>query len=426
MSFYKRVLQRLRPASVKDVTVESVELIEAAAPPVEGFVEERSANHAAGWMQFADGNTQKPDFSIKLNSTGEILARGKADQYRLGEGRERRGFFEKFPRTLSGNEVPDVVVCGPDGSQLPAPEWLRPNYQPVMLVAMDIVDNCNLRCPFCLYDYGNTHATHMMTLDTLEAAIRFAPYTLDGNFWFSCLHEPTLHPQFTAFLRSVPEETRHKLFFTTNLAKRMKPEFFAFLADSGIGHLNISIESREPELYERMRKGARFRIFMENWDQMIAAHKLGAARPRLRYIVMVYKSNLEEIPDLTKYLIEERCADEVQLRFTFDVPHIAKDFKESEFLDDADWITLQNSIAHLPQDKICLVLPPQSDVGTEEMVGADDHLPGRFEFKISWDGQLIVKRYWSMPYDGTHEERVADINVRDIPDALEFLRNLPA
>ena len=332
----------------------------------------------------------------------------------------------QFTRPLSGNERGYVVVRGPDGAPLPDAPYVRPEYQPVMLVAMDIVDNCNLRCPFCLYDYGNTHATHMMTPETLAAAIRFASYTMDGNFWFSCLHEPSLHPRFTEFMNSVPRALRHKLFFTTNLAKRMKQEYFDFLASSGVGHLNISIESRDPALYERMRKGARFRIFSENWDRLIDAYKLGTAPPRLRYIIMVYKSNLAEIPELARYLIEERLADEVQLRFTFDVPYIPREFRETEFLDDADWVTLQDSLKFLPADKIVLVLPPQPDVGTAEIAGADDFLPGRYEFKLSWDGRLIVNRYWSVPYDGANEDRVADINVADIEDPLAFLQSLSA
>ena len=77
---------------------------------------------------------------------------------------------------------------------------------------MDIVDNCNLRCPFCLYDYANTRTTHFMTEQTIEAALRFLPYTRDGEFWFSCLHEPTLHPKLTSFIDKVPPEYRRKLF----------------------------------------------------------------------------------------------------------------------------------------------------------------------------------------------------------------------
>ena len=38
------------------------------------------------------------------------------------------------------------------------------------------------------------------------------------------------------------------------LARRMPPVYFEWLAESGMHHLNISIESVKPELYERMRK----------------------------------------------------------------------------------------------------------------------------------------------------------------------------
>jgi molybdenum cofactor biosynthesis enzyme MoaA len=58
---------------------------------------------------------------------------------------------------------------------------------------MNIVDNCNLRCPFCLYDYVTTFRTNVMSDAVFEAALRLLPYVGPGHFWLSCLHEPILH-----------------------------------------------------------------------------------------------------------------------------------------------------------------------------------------------------------------------------------------
>ena len=74
-----------------------------------------------------------------------------------------------------------------------------------MLNAMDIVDNCNLRCPILRVRLQQDLChEHDGPGATLEAVLRFLPYTLDSNFWFSCLHEPALHPDFTAYLNRVP------------------------------------------------------------------------------------------------------------------------------------------------------------------------------------------------------------------------------
>jgi MoaA/NifB/PqqE/SkfB family radical SAM enzyme len=257
---------------------------------------------------------------------------------------------------------------------------------------------------------------------TIEAALRFLPYTLDSNFWFSCLHEPALHPQFTEYLAKVPPALRKKVFFTTNLAKRMAPDYFLFLANGGFANVNISIESLDPAVYERMRKGARFRIFMANWDALMAAMAVGRAPPFLRYIVMVYKSNLADIPALVEHLLAQRRADEIQLRFTFDVAHIPQEFRDSEYIDDAGWDWLAAQVAHHPARKVQVIRPPADMPGGEG--GA--LLPGRYEFKMSWDGALKINRFWAVPFSASGEPPLAELNVRDVSDPLSLFAELSA
>ena len=77
-----------------------------------------------------------------------------------------------------------------------------------------------------------------------------------------------------------------------------------------------------PDVYERMRKGARFPIFLENWRVMLEAFQAGSAAPRLRYIIMAYRSNVREIPALVEQLRREKMAWQVEIRHTFYMPHI--------------------------------------------------------------------------------------------------------
>jgi MoaA/NifB/PqqE/SkfB family radical SAM enzyme len=381
----------------------------------------------AGWL-IGPG---APQFQAVLPG-GEVVAHGASDQFKFGPshaGQGNHGFFQRFSRTLSDAERQSLTVRANDGSVLQQSQSLVTDYRPLMLNAMDIVDNCNLRCPFCVYDYSKTFATNMMDEATIEAALRFLPYTLDSNFWFSCLHEPTLHPEFVGFLDRVPRELRRKVFFTTNLAKRMKPEYFRFLADGGYANVNISIESLDPVIYERMRKGARYRIFMENWDALIAAFAEGKAPPFLRYIVLVYQSNLREIPALVDHLVNKRRADEIQLRFTFDVPHIPQQFRDTEYVGDADWDWLAGQVAHHPAGKVQVIRSPAAEnpLAAAETAAAPAGivLPGRFEFQTSWDGTIKVKRFWAIPFDTSGEPPIAEVNVRDIEDPLAFFASLP-
>jgi len=397
-----------------------------SASPFAGYIDEASPYHVAGWLT-APSSQEKmgaPRFEAVL-PTGEVLAEGVADQFKFGpshQGLGHHGFFARLRRTLADDEVGALRVHAPDGSQLKRAEKFLHDYRPIMLNAMDIVDNCNLRCPFCVFDYSTTFATNMMDGETFAAAMRLMPYALDSNFWFSCLHEPTLHPRFAEFLTMVPAELRKKVFFTSNFAKRMKPAYFRTLADGGFGTINMSIESLDPAIYERMRKGARFRIFMANWDALMAAFSAGKAAPFLRYIVMVYKSNLAEIPSLVEHLLSARRADEIQLRFTFDMPHIPQEFRDAEYVDDAAWDWLEAAVSHHPPGRVQVIRPPAA----EAPGGSGVVLPGRFECKMKWDGTFKVHRFWAVPFSTNGEPPVAVVNVKDIGDPAAFFGALSA
>ena len=139
-----------------------------------------------------------------------VLHRGRADAFSpvlrpWAWGTERIRSTSLLGETADAGPARRGVSCGPAGSSITG--WnsrrnLRTRFEPISHVAMDIVNNCNLRCPFCVYDYANTHNTRFMSEATFESALRLIPYVTDGNFWLSCLHEATLHPTLVTILSS--------------------------------------------------------------------------------------------------------------------------------------------------------------------------------------------------------------------------------
>src|SRR6185437_1414036 len=98
---------------------------------------------------------------------------------------------------------------------------MRVRTTPIETLAGDVVDNCNLRCPFCIFDYSNMRGLRQMTPETYQKLIKLMPLVADGGVWLSCLHEPTLHSRLTERINETPSHLRRKLSFTTNLCKRL-------------------------------------------------------------------------------------------------------------------------------------------------------------------------------------------------------------
>jgi hypothetical protein len=413
------------------------------APQLQGYVDERSTHHVAGWVRNRSDPAERVAFEVVLPvPDGErVLAHGTADAFnpplaQLSIGDAHYGFWVLFPQPLNEEER-DRVIVRPLGSRTPlelAPA-LRTGFEPVSHVAMDIVNNCNLRCPFCVFDYANTRSTRFMSRATFDAALRLIPFVTDGNFWLSCLHEATLHPALVQFIDSVPREWRHKIMYTTNLAKRMPDGYFAMLANSGLHHVNISLESLDPPLYERMRKGARWKIFASNWDRLLTAMRQGSAPPRLRYNIMAYRSNLLEIPGLVRRLLTECLAWQVEVRYTYDMPHIPDDFGATEYLGAGDWTWLADQLREWPAERVLLLAPPPespaalatdmpADTGSTAPAEVLRGIPRPLNIRMEWDGKLIVYGEWIGPNGQRQHENFLMTNIHHVRDPRNFLASL--
>jgi molybdenum cofactor biosynthesis enzyme MoaA len=225
-------------------------------------------------------------------------------------------------------------------------------------IAADIVNNCNLRCPFCLVDYGQVKNTNLMSEETFKALIRLAPAVPTAGFWLSCLHEPTLHPRLGEFIKLIPLDQRHKFWFTTNLTRPLPDELIETIAGSGLHHINVSYDSFDEEVFAMLRKHGRLKMFRQNLDRVLAAFSRVRNPPFIRYITMAYRSNVAEIPSMVTWMNDSGNAMEVEIRYTFNTANISEDFRREQFLEKDEWLALKARLDALPYKNVSLSMPP--------------------------------------------------------------------
>lgn len=165
----------------------------------------------------------------------------------------------------------------------------------------DTTRSCNLRCKFCFNDFSVKpfHMTPEIFADMLKI-VKYVPgaEAMDGQgFYFSCLWEPSLNPNYIKLLQMIPAEDKHKIFFTSNFARKFDLETIEALAKANVEYINISIESFERERYKKLTGGSDFNyeMFMENLQTVAKVFAKTPNAPKLRYISMALKTNVDEL-----------------------------------------------------------------------------------------------------------------------------------
>ena len=225
-------------------------------------------------------------------------------------------------------------------------------------IAADIVNNCNLRCPFCLVDYEKVRTTQLMDERTFRALVRLAPAVAEGGFWLSCLHEPTLHPHLVQYLSRIPADQRRKFWFTTNLARPLPEEQIEALAQSGLHHINVSLDTFDEQLFAFLRKHGRLAVFRHNLERLVDHCRRTPGAPALRYITMAFRSNRDEIPGLVRWMNESGLASDIEIRYTFNTWNIAQEFRVEQYLRGDDWDVLRAGLEAQPYKNYVLGIPP--------------------------------------------------------------------
>jgi molybdenum cofactor biosynthesis enzyme MoaA len=408
------------------------------APPsrtssIYGYIDRADGSSLIGWVY--DPNRPEQRLAVDAYLGEKIIGSAAADHFRpdllraeIGDGGYGFACY-LHPRELGNNPVD--VRLKVRGTDL----WLRfQNEENVRLnpavflnvIAADIVNNCNLRCPFCLVDYSGVTKTELMTEETFVSLMRLIRSVPEGGFLLSCLHEPTLHPKFNDFIELIPPDCRNKAWFTTNLARPLSEKIFEGWAHSGLHHINVSLDTMNPELFAVLRKFGRYKVFEANLNRMTEVFKSVPGAPKLRYITMAFKSNLEELPRIVEHSHQHWLSSENEIRYTYNVEHITDQFRKEHYLHREDWAGLTARLQQLPYHHV-IAYPPED--GYEEMIQMSANY-----FDLVQIAKPEAKPVFTHPLslrarpDGTlmvaNQESQFGVNIRSLEDPVAFLRQL--
>ncbi len=251
---------------------------------------------------------------------------------------------------------------------------------------VDVTDGCNLRCPFCYNDWSGPPGRTLMSEEHFRRVVEILPLFPVGGVALSCSYEPLLHPGFTGLLRTIPRRHRDRGYFSTNLALRLSGEVLEDLAGAPLHHINVSVESLTPGVYEATRRGGSLDRFLDNLRRLSRALHRHPDGPQLHIITMVCDLNHLEIPELVRRCREEFGAAYHELRpFTRTASN--REWIDGHALGQERWKALGEALDASGFSHVSL-LPLPSEADTVHYM----ELPETAFVRIEADGTLRLGR----------------------------------
>ncbi len=193
------------------------------------------------------------------------------------------------------------VVTGspaPDGFPV---ESMHDKYgRRINYLRISLTDACNLRCVYCMPENMQFRPRHelmseeeMLTLVRVGASLGVNKIRLTGG-------EPTIHPGIVELVRAIAQVPGIvDLAMTTNgilLDKLAEP-----LAKAGLKRVNISIDTIQPDKFERITRWGKID---DVWRGIRAAEAAGLQPLKLNSVVVRHFNDDEDMIDLARLTLE--------------------------------------------------------------------------------------------------------------------------
>lgn len=184
------------------------------------------------------------------------------------------------------------------------PKLTTPNR--IDYLRISLIDRCNFQCVYCmpegadlqyaLREHWLSHDEILTLLKEVFIPLGFTRFRLTGG-------EPLLRPGIVELVEAIAHlRQTQDLAITTNgflLEKLAQP-----LYDAGLRRINISLDSLNPETFQKIIGGKGRSRWQEVWSGIQAAHQVGYSPLKLN-VVVIPGINDSEVLDLAALTIEQ-------------------------------------------------------------------------------------------------------------------------
>ena len=169
-----------------------------------------------------------------------------------------------------------------------------------LVIRMDTINLCNLRCKMCYYSFDYKRKKEQMDLPLFQKiAAEVFPKT--RFLYLSCATEPLMNKQFAEYVRITGTHNVPFTSFCTN-GQLLNEEVIQACLDAKISEIIFSIDGASPETYEAIRRGGKWDRLCTNLQLLLTMKQnAGARKPAVRMNFTCMNTNIHELPAMVEF-----------------------------------------------------------------------------------------------------------------------------
>ncbi|HJV62762.1 MAG TPA: radical SAM/SPASM domain-containing protein [Albitalea sp.] len=192
------------------------------------------------------------------------------------------------------------------------------------------IGRCNLACKMCTVNERGDEVAEM-PLARFEQLLDQMPGLQELHL--QGLGEPMLHPDFFDMV-ALAARRGIRVSANTNLTL-LTPERARRCVSSGLASLSVSLDGASAEVYQEIRRKASFAKVLRNLGRLVDARDEAGSALQVRGVMVLMRSNLEELPALVRLLHAHRVPQLL-------VQRLSNDLRQPEL--PARYIPIRNAV----------------------------------------------------------------------------------